>query len=85
MQGIRRDFGGPFVINSGFEEVTTRAEAERFLVEDLGDAVAVGRPLLANPDLVRRWREGRELNTPDPATFYTPGEVGYNDYPFLED
>lgn len=85
VQGIRRDFGGPFVINSGFEEVTTRAEAERFLVEDLGDAVAVGRPLLANPDLVRRWREGRELNAPDPATFYTPGEVGYNDYPFLED
>ena len=85
VQGIRRDFGGPFIINSGFEVVTTRAEAERFLTEDLGDAVAVGRPLLANPDLVRRWREGRELNRPNPETFYTPGEAGYNDYPFLED
>jgi len=85
VRGIRRDFGGPFIINSGFEVVTTRAEAERFLTEDLGDAVAVGRPLLANPDLVRRWREGRELNRPNPETFYTPGEAGYNDYPFLED
>jgi len=84
-QGIRRDFGGPLVINSGFEVVTTRADAERFLAEGLGDAVAVGRPILANPDLVRRWREGRALNAPDPATFYTPGAAGYNDYPLLTD
>jgi len=40
--------------------------------------------LLANPDLVRRWREGLELNTPDMDTFYTPGAHGYTDYPFAD-
>jgi N-ethylmaleimide reductase len=47
------------------------------------DLVAVGRPVLANPDLVRRWRTGAGLNTPDPSTFYTPGPKGYTDYPTL--
>ena len=46
--------------------------------------MAVGRQLIANPDLVRRWQDGRELNAPNPATFYTPGEEGYIDYPFVE-
>jgi N-ethylmaleimide reductase len=47
------------------------------------DLVAVGRPILANPDLLRRWQTGAVLNTPDPATFYTPGPKGYTDYPAL--
>ena len=47
------------------------------------DLVAVGRPVLANPDLVRRWQTGAVLNTPDPSTFYTPGPKGYTDYPTL--
>lgn len=47
------------------------------------DLVAVGRPLLANPDLLRRWQTGAALNAPDPSTFYTPGPKGYTDYPTL--
>jgi N-ethylmaleimide reductase len=47
------------------------------------DLVAVGRPILANPDLLRRWQTGAALNTPDQATFYTPGPKGYTDYPSL--
>jgi N-ethylmaleimide reductase len=47
------------------------------------DLVAVGRPILANPDLLRRWQTGAALNTPDPSTFYTPGPEGYTDYPTL--
>jgi N-ethylmaleimide reductase len=47
------------------------------------DLVAVGRPILANPDLLRRWQTGAVLNTPDAATFYTPGPKGYTDYPAL--
>jgi N-ethylmaleimide reductase len=43
----------------------------------------VGRPLLANPDLIERWTTGATLNEPDPATFYTPGPKGYTDYPTL--
>ena len=49
-----------------------------------GDLIAVGRPILANPDLLRRWQTGAVLNTPDPATFYTPGAKGYTDYPALD-
>jgi len=41
----------------------------------------VGRPFLANPDLPKRWREGIELNEPNPDTFYGGGAEGYTDYP----
>jgi N-ethylmaleimide reductase len=39
---------------------------------------------LANPDLLHRFKNGLELNTPDFDTFYTPGEKGYTDYPFAD-
>jgi N-ethylmaleimide reductase len=45
--------------------------------------VAVGRPILANPDLKQRWQTGAALNPPDMSTFYTPGPKGYTDYPAL--
>jgi N-ethylmaleimide reductase len=38
--------------------------------------------LLANPDLVRRYREHLPLNAADPFTFYGDSEAGYTDYPF---
>ena len=34
-------------------------------------------------DLVARLQSGAALNAPDVATFYTPGEKGYTDYPTL--
>ncbi|CAG8653861.1 179_t:CDS:2, partial [Acaulospora colombiana] len=36
------------------------------------------------PDLPKRIQLGAPLNTPNRKTFYTPGPVGYTDYPFLE-
>ena len=81
---LRKTFGGFTQLNSGFTEVTDLAEAKRIVEEGLADAAVVGRMLLANPDLVRRWREGLELNTPDMDTFYTPGAHGYIDYPFAD-
>lgn len=57
--------------------------AEHDLVAGRCDLVAVGRLFLANPDLVRRWKTGAEVNMPDPETFYTPGAHGYTDYPVL--
>ncbi|PPC87708.1 MAG: alkene reductase [Hyphomicrobium sp.] len=47
------------------------------------DAIAFGRAYIANPDLVERLKVGAPLNTPHEATFYTPGEKGYTDYPSL--
>jgi N-ethylmaleimide reductase len=84
-QDLRRRFGGPVILNSGFSVPTTFAEVEQLITEDLADLVAVGRPFLANPDLAERWRRGTELNEPDPATFYGGGAEGYTDYPALED
>ena len=46
-------------------------------------AVAFGVPFIANPDLVERFQNGAELNEANPATFYTRGPEGYNDYPTL--
>ena len=82
-QDLRRRFGGPVVLNSGFSEQTTVEEVEKLLADDLADLVAVGRPFLANPDLAERWRRGAALNEPDPATFYGGGAEGYTDYPTL--
>ena len=47
------------------------------------DLVAIGRPFIANPDLVRRLHENRPLNEPDASTFYGGGAKGYTDYPTL--
>ena len=45
--------------------------------------MAFGKLYIANPDLVRRLREGAALNAPDFGTFYGEGETGYTDYPTL--
>ncbi|WP_262106016.1 alkene reductase [Arthrobacter sp. Marseille-P9274] len=83
VQDLRARFGGAVLVNTGFSVVTTREEALAILDDGLADGVVVGRPALANPDLVRRWQEDRPLNTPDPKTFYTEGPSGYTDYPAL--
>jgi N-ethylmaleimide reductase len=80
---LRKLFGGPVIVNSGFADVTSRADVERILDEGFGDLVAVGRPYLANPDLAERWRIGAALNEPNPDTFYGGGAEGYTDYPTL--
>ena len=49
------------------------------------DAIAYGRALLANPDLVERFRRGAPLNQPDYERLYVGEEKGYTDYPFLAD
>jgi 2,4-dienoyl-CoA reductase-like NADH-dependent reductase (Old Yellow Enzyme family) len=83
VQQLRRRFAGPLVANSGFGSVTTREEAVRLIEAAHADAVAVGRAVIANPDLVERWRGQHPENQPDPRTFYAPGAEGYTDYPFL--
>ena len=83
VRDVRKRFGGPVILNTGFGSVTSLADVEDILERDLGDLVAVGREFLANPDLVRRWREGTPLNEPNSATFYGGGAEGYTDYPAL--
>ena len=75
---IKAAFGGTIIISGGLD----KEKAEAALLEEKGELAAFGRPFLANPDLVYRMENDLELNPPDFATFYTPGEKGYTDYPF---
>ncbi|MCM3503078.1 alkene reductase [Microbacterium sp. P26] len=85
IQDLRRTFGGTFIVNSGFSRMTTRDEAVTAVDENIADLVAVGRPAIANPDLVTRWEQGAGENEVDQASVYGGGETGYTDYPFLQD
>jgi len=77
--GIRAAFGGTIILSGNYEPA--RAEAD--LAAGRGELVAFGRPFIANPDLVQRFKAGAPLAAPDPTTFYTPGAKGYTDYPTL--
>ncbi len=79
-QTFRKYFSRTLILSGGYDAV--RAEAD--LAANKCDLVAVGRPLLANPDLLARWKSGAALNEPDMSTFYTPGPAGYTDYPVME-
>jgi N-ethylmaleimide reductase len=81
---LRRAWSGPFLLNTGFGLDSDRDEMERLVADGTADAVTVGRPFLANPDLLERWTRGAELNEPDQSTFYGGGAEGYTDYPTLD-
>jgi 2,4-dienoyl-CoA reductase-like NADH-dependent reductase (Old Yellow Enzyme family) len=77
---LKQAFGGVFIANEGF----TAASASEAVASGRADAVAFGKPAIANPDLVERIRLGAPWNAPDPETFYASGPMGYTDYPTLE-
>ncbi|MGC0331538.1 N-ethylmaleimide reductase [Streptomyces sp. SAI-170] len=83
---LRRDWRGTLIGNPVLTDLTTdavRAGSERMLAGG-ADLVALGRPFLANPDLVERLRRGAPLNPVRERYFmYTGGAAGYNDYPAL--
>lgn len=82
---IREAFPNSYILSGGYDYDTAIADLEA----GKGDLVAFGRPFLANPDLLERYRSGAELNEPDPDTFYGPGPdgfgQGYIDYPTLDE
>ncbi|WP_439817437.1 alkene reductase [Zavarzinia sp. CC-PAN008] len=61
-----------------------RDEAIAVVEKGQADAVAFGRYFISNPDLPRRLEINAELTPYNRPTFYSPGPVGYTDYPFLE-
>lgn len=78
---LRPIYQGVYFANAGF----TKESGAAFLEECRADAIVYGTKLLANPDLPDRFRRNADLNDPDQATFYAPGEHGYTDYPTLEE
>jgi N-ethylmaleimide reductase len=79
MTPARAGFKGVLIGNMGY----SAAEAAEAIATGILDAVAFGTSFLANPDLPARFQQNAALNAPNPATFYTPGPVGYTDYPAL--
>lgn len=76
----RAAFKGVLITNMGY----TAEEATKAIADGSVDAVAFGTSFLANPDLPARIKAGAPLNAPNSATFYTPGPVGYTDYPAMD-
>lgn len=76
---LKAAFGGVYIANEGF----TQESAEAVLAAGEADAVAFGKLLIANPDLVRRFALGAPLNAWNTAGFYAEGAEGYTDYPAL--
>ncbi len=76
---LKRDFGGVFIANEGFDF----ASATAAVASGDADAVAFGKLFIANPDLPERFRRGAALNPPRAELFYGSGREGYADYPSL--
>ena len=74
---LRRSFSNTYIANNGYDQ----ALATRRIAEGKADLVAFGRPFIANPDLVGRFRHGTPLAALNPATLYGGGAEGYTDYP----
>lgn len=75
---LRANWNGFYVANGGY----TGAMAETVISQGHADAVAFGKPFIANPDLPVRLLRGLPLNEGDKNTYYGGGVEGYVDYPF---
>ncbi|RCS22782.1 alkene reductase [Phyllobacterium salinisoli] len=78
-RALRSCFAGTYIANNGYDV----EHAKQAIASGDADLVAFGLPFLANPDLVRRYRQGLPLNIADPTTFYGGDDAGYTDYPFF--
>lgn len=76
---LRALYEGNLILNNGYDFAT----AQSAIGAGKADAIAFGRLLLANPDLVERFRRGAPLNPPDYDRLYVGEEKGYTDYPPL--
>ncbi|MGY3677581.1 N-ethylmaleimide reductase [Streptomyces sp. TE33382] len=86
-QDIRKQWPGSLIANPVLPADRIPAdggkrEAERLLAAG-ADLIALGRPFLADPDLVERLRTGAPI-TPvrNEYLMYVGGETGYTDHPF---
>lgn len=79
LKKMREAFDGIFIANGEFDA----PEAEKWLNNGDADAIAFGRPFLANPDLPERIAQNGPYNEPDEETFYGGGSEGYVDYATL--
>ncbi len=80
LKRLRGEWNGAYIANGGFD----KASGEEYIQSGAADAIAYGRPYIANPDLVQRFKHNATLNEPDEETFYGGGKEGYTDYPTMQ-
>ncbi|GAB3277954.1 alkene reductase [Parahaliea aestuarii] len=73
----QRFFGDRLLVNESY----SFEEGQAVVSSGAAAAVSYGRPFIANPDLVERWRRGIELAEFDLSSLYSPGPEGYTSYP----
>jgi N-ethylmaleimide reductase len=75
---FRRAYRGTLMAAGGFDKATGELALQ---AGDL-DLIAIGRPFIANPDLVERMKNDWPIVPADRSTFYgNSGARGYTDYP----
>ncbi|MGE7991721.1 alkene reductase [Pseudomonas sp. NPDC089554] len=73
---IRKAFNGTLILNSDYD----LARAQAALDAGQADAIAFGRPFIANPDFPARSQRGLPLAADDASTWFTQGAEGYTSY-----
>lgn len=76
---LRQAFKGPWMVNNGYSGQL----AAETIADGKADLIAFGRLFIANPDLVRRLKEGAAMNELRANLLYGGGAEGYTDYPAL--
>ena len=74
---LRKRFSGAYIANNQY----TLDLAEKTLAAGEADLFSLGRPFIANPDLVDRLRTGAPLADAPKQYWYGGGAVGYSDWP----
>jgi N-ethylmaleimide reductase len=82
-EALRKLYSGVWMVNNGY----TKEMAEEAVANGKADLVSFGRPVISNPDLVRRFKEGKPLAElfKDAPLYGGQGPHGYSDYPALAD
>jgi N-ethylmaleimide reductase len=80
IRSLRQRFHQLIILAGGYSPET----AESALQSGLADLIAFGKPYIANPDLVDRFKHNIPLATGDPETYYQGGDEGYIDYPVAD-
>lgn len=76
---VRQCFRNLLIIAGG----QTADSGEALLQAGLADLIAYGKPFIANPDLVERFRHHTPLAEANFDIFYEGGDTGYIDFPII--
>jgi N-ethylmaleimide reductase len=76
-RALRESFSGAYIANNQY----TLDLAEKTLAAGDADLFSIGRPFIANPDLVERLRVGAPLAEAPKQYWYGGDSTGYSDWP----